>query len=284
MDGTEGQAWRAIPRRLSPSARPPTSGCGRTSSSAGCRRGNGCGSKRLRRGYGVGIGTLREILSRLSAEGLVVAEGQRGFEVPPLSGRELEELAALRLLLERHALAESFAAGDVEWEGRVVAAHHKLEVVEGRMIAGRRDEAPAWKRYDSEFHQALISACGSRTLMQAHASGFDRYLRYLMVAACFRGAAAADEHRRLRDCALERDAEGAARVLEGHIRRLRRPRARQDALSGTPRSTIRTFPDYPELRIGAHLRVRVHPSRPYGLGSRRLVTVAYCVPQKYHFT
>ena len=172
----------------------------------------------LRSSYGVGIGTLREILSRLSAEGLVVAEGQRGFEVPPLSGRELEELAALRLLLERHALADSFAAGDVEWEGRVVAAHHKLEVVEGRMIAGRRDEAPAWKRYDSEFHQALISACGSRTLMQAHASGFDRYLRYLMVVACFRGAAAADEHRRLRDCALERDAEGAARVLEGHIR------------------------------------------------------------------
>jgi DNA-binding GntR family transcriptional regulator len=171
----------------------------------------------LRQTYAVGIGTLREILSRLSAEGLVLAEGQRGFEVPPLSRGELRELAALRLLLERHALAESFAAGDVEWEGRVVAAHHKLEVVEGRMIAGRRDEAPAWKRYDSEFHQALISACGSRTLMQAHAGSFDRYLRYLMVAACFRGAMAADEHRRLRDRALERDAEGAARVLEEHI-------------------------------------------------------------------
>jgi DNA-binding GntR family transcriptional regulator len=171
----------------------------------------------LRSGYGVGIGTLREILSRLSAEGLVLAEGQRGFEVPPLSRGELEELAALRLLLERHALKQSFAAGDVEWEGRVVAAHHKLEVVEGRMIAGRHDEAPAWKRYDSEFHQALISACGSRTLMQAHANGFDRYLRYLMVAVCFRGARAAAEHRRLRDCALERDAEGAGRVLEEHI-------------------------------------------------------------------
>lgn len=171
----------------------------------------------LRSSYGVGIGTLREILSRLSAEGLVLAESQRGFEVPPLIASELRELAALRLLLERHALAESFAAGDVEWEGRVVAAHHKLEVVEGRMIAGRCDEAPAWKRYDSEFHQALISACGSRALMAAHAAAFDRYLRYLMVAACFRGEVAADEHRRLRDCALDRDAEGAGRVLQEHI-------------------------------------------------------------------
>jgi DNA-binding GntR family transcriptional regulator len=171
----------------------------------------------LKKLYGVGIGALREILSRLAAEGLVIAEGQRGFEAPPVSARELRELADLRLLLERHAMAESFATGDVEWEGRVVAAHHKLEVIEARMIAGRRDEAPAWKRYDGEFHQALISACGSKTLMQAHANGFDRYLRYLMVAACFRGAVAADEHRRLRDCALARDPEGASRVLEEHI-------------------------------------------------------------------
>jgi len=171
----------------------------------------------LRRSYGVGIGTLREILSRLTAEGLVLAEGQRGFEAPPVSAREMRELAELRLLLERHALAESFALGDVEWEGRVVAAHHKLEVIEARMIAGQRDEAPAWKHYDGEFHQALISACGSQTLMRAHASGFDRYLRYLMIAACFRGQVAAEEHRQLRDYALDRDAEGAGRVLERHI-------------------------------------------------------------------
>lgn len=171
----------------------------------------------LRERYGVGVGTLREILSRLSAEGLVIAEGQRGFRVPPVDPGEFRELAELRLLLEQHALAQSFAAGDVEWEGLVVASHHKLEVIERRMIAGQRDEAPAWKRYDGEFHQALISACGSRTLMRAHANVFDRYLRYLMVAACFRGEKAMDEHRRLRDAALARDAEGAGQVLRGHI-------------------------------------------------------------------
>ncbi len=167
--------------------------------------------------YGVGVGTLREILSRLAAEGLVLSESQRGFEAPPVTPDELRELAGLRLLLERHAMEQSFAAGDVEWEGRVVAAHHKLEVTEARMIAGRREEAPAWKRYDVEFHRALISACGSRALMAAHANAFDRYLRYLMVAACFRGEVAAGEHRRLRDCALARDAAGAADVLRAHI-------------------------------------------------------------------
>ena len=66
----------------------------------------------------------------------MLAEGQRGFEVPPVTAAELREIADLRLLLETHALAQSFAAGDVDWEGRVVAAHHKLDVVERRMLAG----------------------------------------------------------------------------------------------------------------------------------------------------
>ena len=171
----------------------------------------------MREVYGVGIGTLREILSRLAAEGLVLSESQRGFEAPAATAAELRELAGLRLLLERHAMEQSFAAGDVEWEGRVVAAHHKLEVTEARMIAGRRDEAPAWKRYDVEFHRALISACGSQALMAAHANAFDRYLRYVMIAACFRGEVAAAEHRQLRDRALARDAAGAAEVLRAHI-------------------------------------------------------------------
>jgi DNA-binding GntR family transcriptional regulator len=171
---------------------------------------------RMKAEYGAGIGTLREILNRLAAEGLVVAEGQRGFEVPPVTEQNLRELADLRLLLEGHALAQSFAAGDMEWEGRVVAAHHKLDVMERRMLAG---EPPTelWKRYDGEFHQALISACGSGELMAAHASAFDKYLRYLMVSLCFRGEAAAAEHRSLRDAALARDAGRAVEVLTRHV-------------------------------------------------------------------
>ena len=70
------------------------------------------------------------ILNRLTSEGLVLAEGQRGFEVAPVSAANLKELAALRMLLEGHALEQSFAAGDMEWEGRVVAAHHKLARME----------------------------------------------------------------------------------------------------------------------------------------------------------
>ena len=56
----------------------------------------------------------------------MVAEGLRGFEVAPVSAENLREIAAMRLLLESHALTQSFKAGDMEWEGRVVSAYHKL--------------------------------------------------------------------------------------------------------------------------------------------------------------
>jgi DNA-binding GntR family transcriptional regulator len=173
--------------------------------------------EQLRKDYGVSVSALREILNRLSSEKLVLAEGQRGFEVWPVSVRDLKEIAALRLLLEVHALEQSFAIGDMEWEAQVVAAHYKLALMEERMRAGDRSQVELWKLYDWQFHQSLIKACGSHTLMETHGTVFDKYLRYQMLALSFRGEIAAAEHRRLLECALRRDAKMAGAVLETHI-------------------------------------------------------------------
>lgn len=168
--------------------------------------------------YGTSISTLRELLNRMSAEGLIVAEGQRGFQVAPVSAEDFEQVAALRLLLENHAIEQSFQAGDLDWEGRVVSAQHKLAVMERRMLAGDRPDQELWKRCDWDFHHALISACGSRVLMEMHASIYDRYLRYQMIAVVFRGEIAAIEHQQLLECALARDVKRAQDVMIGHIR------------------------------------------------------------------
>jgi DNA-binding GntR family transcriptional regulator len=172
---------------------------------------------RLAKDYGASVSTLREILSRLSSEGLVVAEEQRGFHVTPVSSQGFEDVASMRLLLETYAIPQSFSAGDLEWESRVVAAHHKLASMERRMMAGERDGVELWKRYDREFHQTLIESCGSETLIDLYRGVFDQYLRYQMVAVVFRGEVAAGEHRVLLGCALERDANKACEVLERHV-------------------------------------------------------------------
>lgn len=171
----------------------------------------------LRAIYGVAIGTLREALFRLASEGLVVAEGQRGFAVAPVSSEDFREVAELRLLLECHAVAKSFAAGDLDWEGQVVAAHHKLATLERRLLASEAADATQWKRYDREFHQALIAACGSVTLLETYAAAYDRFLRYQMVAVVFRGAVAAEQHAALLACALARDATRAQAILRDHV-------------------------------------------------------------------
>lgn len=172
----------------------------------------------LREIYGAGISTLREALNRLASEGLVLAEGQRGFSVAPVSPEDFQEAAELRLLLECHAIEQAFAAGDLDWEGLVVGAHHKLSAIERRLMAGDAADAVLWKRYDREFHQALIATCGSTVLLETYAAAYDRYLRYQMVAVVFRGAIAAEQHAELLECALSRDVARARRVLEAHVR------------------------------------------------------------------
>jgi GntR family carbon starvation induced transcriptional regulator len=171
----------------------------------------------LRERYDVGVSTLREILNRLASDSLVVAEGQKGFMVAPVTPQDLLEIGDLRLLLESHALSLSLSRGDLEWEGRVVAAHHKLAATEKRLLAGQERHTVNWVRYDFAFHNALISACGSQALLDLHAAIFDRFLRYHMLAVSFRGAGVVADHKALFDMAMQRNVEGALAMLAAHV-------------------------------------------------------------------
>ncbi len=167
--------------------------------------------------YAASMSTLRETLSRLSSEGFVAAEQQRGFFVTPVSKDDLREVAHLRVLLECHALELSVENGDADWEGNLVAAHHKLSRVEERLLDGDFSDKELWKRYDWEFHLALIKACNSKNLLSLHSVLFDKYLRYQMLILTYRGAEAVDEHRSIFKAALARDTKNARAHLEKHI-------------------------------------------------------------------
>ncbi|WP_438752218.1 GntR family transcriptional regulator [Pararhizobium sp. O133] len=173
--------------------------------------------EQLRGLYAVSVATLREVLLRLVSEGLIRFETQKGFEVAPISARDLREISDMRILLECHAVEASFTSGDIEWEAGVVAAHHKLSRMEEKMLAGDRSVSEIWKRYDREFHVALIAACGSQELLATHDRIFDRFLRYQVLLVMFRGSVAAGEHHELLDCALRRDIPRAQTLLARHI-------------------------------------------------------------------
>ena len=142
---------------------------------------------------------------------------QRGFFVTPVSKEDLMEVANLRVLLECHALKLSIDNGDTDWEGNLVSAHHKLRSMEQKMLSGDDSQKEDWKRYDWEFHLALIEACGSRNLISLHSVLYDKYLRYQMLMLTHRGQEAADEHKKMLEAALDRNVEAATKTLTVHI-------------------------------------------------------------------
>jgi DNA-binding GntR family transcriptional regulator len=115
----------------------------------------------LKDGYAVGAGTLREALRRLVADALVVAQGQRGFRVAPISLADFEDITETRVLLETEALRQSIAHGDVAWEGEVAAAFHRLTRAEERLSKRSGPSLDEWEARNRAFHESLIAACPS---------------------------------------------------------------------------------------------------------------------------
>jgi GntR family transcriptional regulator, carbon starvation induced regulator len=176
--------------------------------------------EKLSKNYGVSVNTLRESLSRLAADGLVVSEGQKGFAVLPVSIEDLREITEMRQLLECHALRQSVASADLDWEARLVGAYHKLSKVEALVEAEPDRYGEAWERYNQEFHEALIANCRSRWLKVFHRAMYDHSRRYRMLSLKtkpFPRSQSAEEHRQILAAAIARDAEAAERILAAHI-------------------------------------------------------------------
>lgn len=177
----------------------------------------------IRERYEVGMSPLREALSRLAAERLVVATGQKGFRVPERSLQELSDIAGLRIMLETQALTDSFQRADEHWEAGIIAALHRLQKISlpGASALEIEDE---WERRHRAFHQALLAACGSPWLLQLCETmtlQFDRYRRPVikrMRRSEPLHATIGEEHHALAKAAMARDADKAVRLLTAHFK------------------------------------------------------------------
>jgi DNA-binding GntR family transcriptional regulator len=141
-------------------------------------------AEQLRADLGCSASTAREILFRLATVGLVSFQEQRGFRVPSRSPELLAEITHLRVVLECEGAALSMQRGGVAWEARLTAAHHQLSHIESRIHASDdpSDLVPLWFQTEREFHETLISACGSDTLKTMHGQIYARFRQQLMVA------------------------------------------------------------------------------------------------------
>ena len=173
----------------------------------------------LRAQYAVGASTLREALSRLVGEALVVAVGQRGFRVAPISVSDLTDLSEMRKLLECHALHESIEHGDDRWEADVVAAFHRLSRIEERVHENPEELGDEWEDRNRAFHEALIAGCANRWVLYFRKILYTQSLRYRRLSLINRSVPrdVHAEHSAIFEATLARDADLACRLLAEHI-------------------------------------------------------------------
>ena len=176
--------------------------------------------KDLIKQYDTGNSPLREALNRLSANGMVVREENRGFRVPPAGKIELQDLTQTRCWLEEIALRESIANGDSEWEERIVLAFHWLARAARSTRESDRHTSPEWEDHHREFHLALISACNSDILIDFCSELAQRSFRYRNLAEVveYRDRHELEEHDELQQAVLNRDADLAVDLLKKHYR------------------------------------------------------------------
>ena len=170
--------------------------------------------------FGVSLSVVREALTRLGEQRLVVANPQRGFSVVGLSVSDLDDLTNVRTQIESMALRDSITHGGVAWEAEVVAALHRLERTE--IYADPAHVNPDWLDLHRAYHHSLVAG-GASTRLRAIANTLrDNAELYRMWSRTWAHDVDRDlqaEHRGIMTAALSGDEEAAVAALSQHIAR-----------------------------------------------------------------
>lgn len=176
-------------------------------------------AEHLKLAYQASGATMREALALLVADALVVSREQRGFSVAPVSVEDFADITATRAMMESQAVRLSIRNGDDDWEADLTAAFHRLSLAEDRK--GKPSEDPNyWEECNKRFHEALVASCDSRWLKHFLTILYRQSERYRRLAL-FHAPPERDvhqEHVTIYETALRRDEDGAARLIEQHIR------------------------------------------------------------------
>lgn len=173
----------------------------------------------LKARYGMGATPLREGLAQLSTLGFVVFDSRRGFRVTPISREDLEDITALRKVIETTAMRQSIESGDDEWEVGIVTAYARLERVVARLGGSDAGEDAGIEQAHKQLHIAFISACRSHRLLSLQSTLYDQALRYrhLMLEQIHDLDTFLRIHKELMEVIISRQTDKACAMISEHI-------------------------------------------------------------------
>ena len=166
---------------------------------------------RLKEQYGASTGPLREALSQLVADRLVVAISQRGYRVAPMSLAELNDIYDARAQLEGLILRLAM----------VLATAHRLAKVTD--VSTPDELLDIWDQRHKAFHTAIASGCNSPHLLQMRDTLFNQVERYrhLWLQETVMSPQALElkrqEHAALVEVILARDTAQADSLMRDHL-------------------------------------------------------------------
>lgn len=167
--------------------------------------------------FEVGPGVIREALTRLAADQLIISEPNRGYRVMTMDPQQIEDLLEARRINECAALRLAVERGDASWEANVVAAHHRLTILGPEATTEERAAA------HHDFHLTVMAGCGNDRLVEICETLFrssELYRQWAQRTASSPGGR--NQHREHADIVkaiTERDVERAVALHEQHLQR-----------------------------------------------------------------
>tara|TARA_B100000795_G_scaffold48097_1_gene31563 strand:+ start:2357 stop:3019 length:663 start_codon:yes stop_codon:yes gene_type:complete len=157
---------------------------------------------------------VREALSKLESEGLVVSEKNKGYRIFSMTKEEYVELSELRFALEAQALRYGFARN---YSLLIKELKVLLGKMEGYLEASNRE---IYQSLDNDFHHVFFKACGNQAIYKL----YDKH-QSVIVATRLRNLkkekitkhTSFDQHKLLLIHLENNDVDEAVRILEGHI-------------------------------------------------------------------
>ena len=157
---------------------------------------------------------VREALSKLESEGLVVSEKNKGYRIFSLTKQEYIDLSELRFALEAQALRYGF---ERDRSGMIEKLELVLENMSGYLSVSDRE---IYQSLDNDFHHVFFKSCGNSALTNV----YDKH-QSVIVATRLRNLkkenitkhTSFEEHKLLLELLVSGNIDETVSLLERHI-------------------------------------------------------------------
>lgn len=170
----------------------------------------------LARELGVSQTPIREALSRLEAQGLIVKTHLIGFSAAPQVDRaRFDQLYEMRLLLEPFAARKAAEGIDAQQLALLQRLAAEMRGEGGRAVASYSEFA----QLDGEFHDTIAKACGNELMRETLASLHTHIHLFRLFPHSGATTKANSEHADLLKALEAHDPAAAERAMRTHVKR-----------------------------------------------------------------